>query len=101
MPFGWWFNASSQPASSKKEDTSSIAKSSVFLMTWLILGPLNPEGVKPCCACPLTKQKRDDCFMNSINGEVECKDLIQAHKEYELARLWLIGRCMASFGFKV
>ena len=47
----------------------------------LILDPSNPEGVKPCCACLVTKRKRDDCFMNSSNGEVECKDLVQAHRE--------------------
>lgn len=45
---------------------------------------LNPEGIKPCCACPVTKRKRDDCFMNSPNGEVECKDLIEAHREYDI-----------------
>jgi hypothetical protein len=38
--------------------------------------------VKPCCACPLTKQKRDDCFFNSANGDVECRDLINAHRQY-------------------
>jgi len=47
-----------------------------------MVDPLNPDGIKPCCACPVTKQKRDDCFMNSVNGEVECKDLVRAHKEY-------------------
>jgi cytochrome c oxidase assembly protein subunit 17 len=61
---------------------------------------LNPEGVKPCCACPVTKRKRDDCFMRSPNGEVECKELIEAHREYPAAEGRLI-RCMAGFGFKV
>jgi hypothetical protein len=46
--------------------------------------------------------------MNSANGEVECKDLIQAHKELVPPQKLpviedgeLIRRCMAGFGFKV
>ena len=67
----------------------------------MVANRLNPEGVKPCCACPLTKRKRDDCFMNSVNGEVECKDLITAHREYGSVIVDLIYRCMAGYGFKV
>lgn len=54
--------------------------------------PLNPGGVKPCCACPLTKRARDDCFMSTDSSEVDekCKQLVQNH----LA-------CMRSLGFKV
>jgi len=47
--------------------------------------------------------------MNSANGEVECKDLIQAHKELVplppktavIEDGELMDRCMAGFGFKV
>ena len=44
--------------------------------------------------------------MNSANGEVECKDLIEAHKEYRLLppgalKMDVNDRCMAGFGFKV
>ena len=49
--------------------------------------PLDPEGIKPCSPCPLTKQKRDDCFIYSTNGEIECKDLVQAHKDW----IWIQG----------
>ncbi|TCD63280.1 hypothetical protein EIP91_005770 [Steccherinum ochraceum] len=43
--------------------------------------PLNPEGLKPCCACPQTKAPRDDCFFK-YDTEVaneKCKDLVAAH----------------------
>jgi len=52
---------------------------------------LNPDGVKPCCACPLTKRARDDCFLKfGPDAEVKCADLLEQH----LA-------CMRGFGFKV
>jgi cytochrome c oxidase assembly protein subunit 17 len=43
---------------------------------------------KPCCACPETKKARDQCIVE--NGEENCKELIQAHKE-----------CMKKMGFDV
>ncbi|EPZ30868.1 cytochrome C oxidase copper chaperone [Rozella allomycis CSF55] len=48
----------------------------------------NPENLKPCCACPDTKKKRDECVF--LKGEESCKELIEAHKE-----------CLRSYGFKV
>ncbi|ODO06240.1 cytochrome c oxidase assembly protein subunit 17 [Cryptococcus wingfieldii CBS 7118] len=56
------------------------------------VNPLNPKGLKPCCACPETKSARDDCFIKSAPGEgdIACKDLIEAHKA-----------CMRGYGFKV
>ncbi|KAG2020924.1 hypothetical protein CC2G_006208 [Coprinopsis cinerea AmutBmut pab1-1] len=38
--------------------------------------PLNPEGLKPCCACPLTKRARDDCFLKFDAAEApeKCKE---------------------------
>ncbi|WWD16785.1 hypothetical protein CI109_101217 [Kwoniella shandongensis] len=56
------------------------------------VNPLNPKGLKPCCACPETKQARDDCFIKSSPGEGDenCKAFIEAHKA-----------CMRGYGFKV
>ncbi|KAK6906916.1 cytochrome c oxidase assembly protein subunit 17 [Kwoniella mangroviensis CBS 8886] len=56
------------------------------------VSPLNPQGLKPCCACPETKSKRDDCFLKSAPGEgdVNCREFIEAHKA-----------CMRGYGFKV
>jgi len=46
------------------------------------------KKLKPCCACPETKQPRDKCIME--NGEENCGDLIEAHK-----------KCMRSHGFDI
>ena len=46
------------------------------------------KKLKPCCACPETKKPRDECIME--NGEENCRDLIEAHKE-----------CMRALGFKI
>ncbi|KAL7419758.1 hypothetical protein Q5752_005674 [Cryptotrichosporon argae] len=56
------------------------------------VNPLNPQGLKPCCACPETKSKRDDCFLRFSSDEapVKCEQLIEAHKA-----------CMRGYGFKV
>ncbi|KAG6831213.1 hypothetical protein H0H92_012010 [Tricholoma furcatifolium] len=56
------------------------------------MNPLNPQGLKPCCACPQTKSARDDCFLKYDQPEAteKCKELIQAH----LA-------CMRGLGFKL
>lgn len=47
-----------------------------------------PEKLKPCCACPETKQPRDACIIEK--GEENCQDLIEAHK-----------KCMRDLGFKI
>uniref|UniRef100_A0A8D0AYX2 Cytochrome c oxidase copper chaperone n=1 Tax=Salvator merianae TaxID=96440 RepID=A0A8D0AYX2_SALMN len=47
-----------------------------------------PPNLKPCCACPETKQARDACIIEK--GEENCGPLIEAHKE-----------CMRALGFKV
>ncbi|ORX36415.1 cytochrome C oxidase copper chaperone-domain-containing protein [Kockovaella imperatae] len=54
--------------------------------------PLNPNNVKPCCACPETKEQRDKCFFNNSPEEAgdKCRALVEAHRA-----------CMASYGFKV
>ncbi|RKO96637.1 hypothetical protein CXG81DRAFT_4891, partial [Caulochytrium protostelioides] len=46
---------------------------------------------KPCCACPETRRRRDDCvFAAGDRAEVACKDLIQAHQQ-----------CMRDMGFNI
>ena len=57
--------------------------------------PASSEGtgeekpkLRPCCACPETKRARDECIIE--NGEANCTDLIEAHKD-----------CMRKLGFKV
>ncbi|KIL68501.1 hypothetical protein M378DRAFT_158302 [Amanita muscaria Koide BX008] len=54
--------------------------------------PLNPKGLKPCCACPQTKSTRDDCFLKYDKPEADekCKELVQNHIA-----------CMRGLGFKV
>ncbi|PAV82418.1 hypothetical protein WR25_11262 [Diploscapter pachys] len=46
------------------------------------------KKLKPCCACPETKQARDLCIIE--NGEEHCGPLIEAHKE-----------CMRKHGFNI
>ncbi|CAO1623266.1 unnamed protein product [Sympodiomycopsis kandeliae] len=56
----------------------------------------NPQGIKPCCACPETKIPRDDCFLKyghtDQDGEEgwRCKDLVEAHRQ-----------CMKKLGFNI
>ena len=57
-------------------------------MDTLTLQIYSEKKLKPCCACPETKKVRDQCIVE--NGEENCKDLIEAHKE-----------CMRKLGFKV
>lgn len=52
--------------------------------------PLDSEGkpLKPCCACPETRLKRDQCVL--MYGEEMCADVIMEHKE-----------CLRKLGFAV
>lgn len=43
---------------------------------------------KPCCACPETRQKRDECVI--VKGEEGCIELIRKHQE-----------CMRAQGFNI
>ncbi|KDQ18611.1 hypothetical protein BOTBODRAFT_63510 [Botryobasidium botryosum FD-172 SS1] len=54
--------------------------------------PLNPKGLKPCCACPETKAARDDCFLknDASTADQACRDLVQKHIA-----------CMRGYGFNV
>ncbi|GAA6049867.1 hypothetical protein JCM3770_004222 [Rhodotorula araucariae] len=61
------------------------------------LNPRNPEGHKPCCACPETKKARDDCFLqfgsnadDSADSASRCSDIVERHRQ-----------CMRSLGFNV
>ncbi|WWC68950.1 uncharacterized protein I206_102886 [Kwoniella pini CBS 10737] len=76
-------SSSSTPDSSRSSTPETSSKA---------VNPLNPQGLKPCCACPETKSKRDDCFIKSPAGEgdVNCREFIEAHKA-----------CMRGYGFKV
>ncbi|CAO1624256.1 unnamed protein product [Parajaminaea phylloscopi] len=56
---------------------------------------LNPQGIKPCCACPETKIRRDECFLQYGHAEGEegvtkCKQLVEEHR-----------RCMKQLGFNI
>ncbi|GAA6000964.1 cytochrome c oxidase copper chaperone [Rhodotorula paludigena] len=61
------------------------------------LNPRNPEGFKPCCACPETKKARDDCFLqfgsnqdDGADAGSQCRDIVERHRQ-----------CMRSLGFNV
>ncbi|KAF8810063.1 hypothetical protein BYT27DRAFT_7232011 [Phlegmacium glaucopus] len=75
----WW--SPSPPAEDKPYDPTNPK-----------MNPLNPQGLKPCCACPQTKSVRDDCFLRYDPSEAEgkCRQELQNHIE-----------CMRSLGFKV
>eukprot|EP00842_Homolaphlyctis_polyrhiza_P006051 jgi/Hompol1/6447/HPOL_001712-RA len=50
--------------------------------------PASEPKCKPCCACPDTRKVRDECVI--VNGEENCRDLIEAHQA-----------CMRSMGFNI
>ncbi|KAM0792064.1 hypothetical protein ACM66B_004769 [Microbotryomycetes sp. NB124-2] len=61
------------------------------------INPLNPQGLKPCCACPETKKARDDCFLKfgsnadpGSDSQDKCKEIVEQHL-----------KCMRSLGFNV
>ena len=49
---------------------------------------LAQEPVKACPVCPGTKKDLDECVV--INGETNCGDLVEAHKQ-----------CMRDLGFSI
>ncbi|WVQ83542.1 hypothetical protein IAT38_005683 [Cryptococcus sp. DSM 104549] len=73
----------SRSTSSSPDSAAAVSKE---------VNPLNPKGLKPCCACPETKSARDDCFLRTAPGEqeIKCGELLEAHKA-----------CMRGYGFKV
>ncbi|KAF8839855.1 cytochrome C oxidase copper chaperone [Paxillus ammoniavirescens] len=54
------------------------------------MNPLNPQGLKPCCACPETKSARDACFLQHGGEGGECAELLTKHVE-----------CMRALGFQI
>ncbi|KAK7440262.1 hypothetical protein VKT23_017202 [Stygiomarasmius scandens] len=74
-----WWSSSSVPVPPKYDPTNPK------------MNPLNPEGLKPCCACPQTKSARDDCFLKyGSEADEKCRELVQNHIA-----------CMQSLGFKI
>ncbi|GAA96694.1 uncharacterized protein L969DRAFT_20038 [Mixia osmundae IAM 14324] len=94
---GWLWTSTSRDSdsdrgsiSSSDSATASIEKANKFVT------PLNPQGIKPCCACPETKKPRDDCFLRNgppepgSRAEQACQELIAQHRQ-----------CMANLGFTI
>ncbi|KAF9009502.1 cytochrome C oxidase copper chaperone-domain-containing protein [Cyathus striatus] len=76
-----WFSSSSAPAPEKQPYNPSDPKQN----------PLNPKGLKPCCACPETKSARDDCFLKfGDTADKDCRELVEQHLT-----------CMRNLGFRV
>ncbi|KZV86582.1 COX17-domain-containing protein [Exidia glandulosa HHB12029] len=87
----WWnWGSSAQPQ--VQPDVCPVpAKKNKYNPADPAQNPLNPQGLKPCCACPDTKSARDECFLNNGDAADEkCKGLVAQHKA-----------CMASYGFNV
>ncbi|KAL9714711.1 hypothetical protein Ac2012v2_001369 [Leucoagaricus gongylophorus] len=75
-----WWSGSPSPTPEKSYDPTDPKQN-----------PLNPKGLKPCCACPQTKSARDDCFFKYGDEATEkCKEVVESH----LA-------CMRNLGFKI
>ncbi|KAL1714721.1 cytochrome C oxidase copper chaperone-domain-containing protein [Schizophyllum commune] len=73
----WWSPAPAPPAKFDPTDPKQ--------------NPLNPQGLKPCCACPQTKRARDDCFLaNGAEADEKCKELVASHVA-----------CMRGLGFNI
>merc|ERR1711939_249700 len=104
MSISSWFSSSSpspspssSPASSQALTPSTSTEPVVKASVNKFVSEKNPEGVKPCCACPETKKARDDCFLKygsniDEDGEsrAKCQDIVARHRE-----------CMRSYGFNV
>jgi cytochrome c oxidase assembly protein subunit 17 len=48
------------------------------------------SGKKICCSCPDTKKARDECVLMKGEDDIDCKKLIELHKE-----------CLRAEGFDV
>ncbi len=49
---------------------------------------IETKALRPCCACPETRNLRDECIRNK--SEEECFDFIESHNQ-----------CLRKLGFKV
>ncbi|KAF5349514.1 hypothetical protein D9756_009025 [Leucocoprinus leucothites] len=68
-----WWSDSPSPAIEKSYDPTNPKQN-----------PLNPQGLKPCCACPQTKSARDDCFLKHGDEATEkCKEVVENHLAYD------------------
>ncbi|KAJ9098591.1 hypothetical protein QFC21_004233 [Naganishia friedmannii] len=87
-----YFSSASPAKALVPEKTASTTQNSAVKTPNTNVNPLNPEGLKPCCACPATKSLRDDCFLktNPDTAQEDCREFIEKHKE-----------CMRGYGFKV
>ncbi|KAK7688947.1 hypothetical protein QCA50_007638 [Cerrena zonata] len=77
----WWGGSSAPEPAGKPFDPTDPK-----------MNPLNPQGLKPCCACPETKSLRDDCFLkhDATEANEKCQELVQKHIA-----------CMRGYGFKI
>ncbi|KAH7914078.1 COX17-domain-containing protein [Hygrophoropsis aurantiaca] len=75
----WWSSSPTPPPSKEKYDPTNPK-----------MNPLNPKGLKPCCACPETKSARDACFLEKGGEEGQCAEFIRKHVE-----------CMRGLGFDI
>ncbi|KAI6009507.1 COX17-domain-containing protein [Pisolithus orientalis] len=76
--FSWWSPSPPAPAPEKYDPTNPK------------MNPLNPKGLKPCCACPETKAARDACFLEKGGDQGQCAEVLKKHVE-----------CMRSLGFEI
>ncbi|KAK4471881.1 hypothetical protein MN116_005268 [Schistosoma mekongi] len=63
-------------------DTCSMSSSTQNMSSQYVKKVLlddQDKPLKPCCACPETRLKRDQCILT--HGEEMCADLIMEHKE--------------------
>ncbi|KAH7928213.1 hypothetical protein BV22DRAFT_1103248 [Leucogyrophana mollusca] len=72
----WWSPSPPPPPKEKYDPTNPK------------MNPLNPKGLKPCCACPETKSARDACFLEKGGEQGQCAELVRKHVE-----------CMRGLGF--
>ncbi|KAF8548455.1 hypothetical protein OG21DRAFT_1449075 [Imleria badia] len=76
----WWSSSKVTPAvMSEKYDPTNPK-----------MNPLNPKGLKPCCACLETKSARDSCFLQHGADDGQCAELLKKHVE-----------CMRGLGFEL
>ncbi|PAV23454.1 cytochrome c oxidase copper chaperone [Pyrrhoderma noxium] len=75
----WWSGSSTAPVSAPNPNSKTT-------------NPLNPQGLKPCCACPETKRARDECYMKTDpeSADEKCRELVAAHV-----------KCMRGYGFEI
>jgi cytochrome c oxidase assembly protein subunit 17 len=71
----------------KGQSVAVIADKNLPIPATVENGEIKPK-CKPCCACPQTKQIRDECVL--LNGQENCSKEIEAHIA-----------CMRAAGFNI